>query len=472
MNFDYDIFISFAQSDKSGVDIEWSLKFCNLIDNMLNKMTNEKPVIITSADIEARVNMFHITKEEIYSKSAVFVIILSEESMQDTEFLYEMEQFSKYINSQKDGLIEKSMRVFKIMSSPIVFNLLPDFLKFETSYNFYETNLINGRTQIFNLSYASKKDNVFWSRLVDLSYDLGETIKILKQGKELQIRSENPAVYLAATTPDQEECRDIIRRDLKQLGYTIYPDFELPEDSRKFKEIVFDLIQKSKFSFHIMGGYYGKYLEEIQFSAIEFQNKIVTEYLNILPENSSFERIIWISSDMKVKDQKQRLYLGRMKRDETINSSEIIECPLEDIKSIIDNKLYKSEETNKLSGNKLLFFQYPSRNDNEVQEIIGILENLSFEIITSGMLEQKDILQKYWDKLLEADYMLFYYNGNKNWLDFKIKDAVKVKGYRSVDKDHKIIILTNDENEVPDLNISTSYDTIKLKELHTKLKNL
>ena len=468
MKFDYDIFISFAQSDKSGVDIEWSLKFCNLLDNMLNKMNNEKPVIITSADIEARINMFHITREEIYSKSAVFVVILSEDSLNDQDFIDEMNDFSQYLESQSDGKIYKSKRVFKIMSSRVPFRKLPDFLKFETSYNFFETNLLNGKTQIFDLTYDSKKDNIFWSRLVDLSYDIADSIKMMKGDEEMEEEVAKSVIYLASTTPDQEENRDILKRDLKQLGYEVVPDFELPDDSNDFKDIVYDLVCKSRYSIHILGGYYGNYLENSPFSAIESQNKIVTEYVNNKDESKKFERIVWISSDTKIVEQKQRLYIGRMKRDRTINKSEIIECPLEDIKSIIDSKIVNRENDVRNNQNQIIFFQYPDSENEEVIMISDILNKSDSEIVTSSMLEQNNILQIYWDKLLEADVLLFYNNGNKFWLDFKIKDALKVRGYKKTEKELKIVIISEDEN-IPVYNGIQKFNIIKPLDIKSKL---
>ncbi len=468
MNYDYDIFISFAQSENSGVDIEWSLKFCNLLDNLLNKMTNEKPVIITSADIEARVNMFHVSRQEIYEKSAVFVIILSEESLKDPDFIQELNTFSEYLESHQFGLISKSYRVFKIMSSPVSFEKIPEFLRYETSFNFYETNLLNGRTQLFNLTYDSKKDNIFWSRLVDLAYESAEITKQLRANNKIETDKSKKTIYLASCTPDQEESRDIIKRDLKQLGYNVLPDFDLPGDGETFKEIVENLLHNSSHAIHILGGYYGNYLNELPYSAVEYQNKITTSYLNSLDDNTQFDRIIWISSDTKIIEQKQRLYIGRIKRDESINNSEIIECPLEDIKSIINNKISPVQDQTETGYAKLLFFQYPDGNNDDINKIIDILNQSDSEVITSEMLTQDNIMQVYWDNLLNSDILIFYYNGNKFWLDFKIKDALKIRGYSKGQKEMKVLVIS-ENGSAPTYDFIKNYTIINNKDLQDRL---
>jgi hypothetical protein len=469
MNYDYDIFISFSQSDNSDVDIEWSMKFCNILDDLLNKMNNEKPVIITSADIEARINMFHITRKEIYSRAAVFLVIMSPDALKDKAFLDEIDGFAQFLEFHTDGNLEKSNRIFKIMGSPIPFNDMPMKLRYETSYNFYEKNLMNGRTSLFDLSYDSKKDSIFWSRLVDLAYDVALSINHLKLPPVEQHNQET--VYLATTTTDQEDYRDIIKRDLKQRGIKVVPEFDLPDEPGFFKKIVLELIEKSDLSIHVIGGYYGTYLSDFPYSALEYQNKIVTEYLQENNDSEGLERLIWISSDLNVVEPKQRLYIGRLKRDSTFKNSEEIECPLEDLKSIIDDKLEKSIKRKARGENKLLFFQYPNSSDQKVVELKELLAGMKVEIVTSEQIEQEDILDVYWNKLKDADVLLYYYNGNKFWLDFKMKDTLKSKVYRDSGKALKVVVV--DENgSVPRYPNIENLTVVGMGEVHAKLNEL
>ena len=468
MKYDYDIFISFAQSGNSGIDIEWSMKFCNLLDNLLNKITNEKPVFLTSSDVDTRVNMFKVTKDQILSSSAVFVVILSDDSLADNIFLEELNKIESLLSFSQQGPIKKSYRVFKILSSPVDFSKLPEFLRCESTYNFYETNLLNGRTQIFDLSFNSKKDNVFWSRFVDLAYDISDGLKNFKNNEKPLFYKEQ-SVFLASTTPDQEVYRDTLKRELKQSGINVLPDFDLPNDPEFLKEILYEILSGSRYSVHILGGYYGNYLNEIPYSAIEYQNRIVAEYLSKLPDEEEFDRIIWIPSDLKIIDQKQRLYIGRIKRDETIKSAEIIESPLEDLKSIIYNKFEHDKKVKSTKRNNALFFQYPDSDNPDVTGIINTLEQESIDIITSEMLEQENIMQKYWDLLLASERLLFYYDGNDIWFQFKVKDVLKVKGYRNKDKKIKIGIVT-EETDVPLMNaLNFEYTIIPTKELKNKI---
>lgn len=442
MKFDYDIFISFAQSKNSVVDIEWSLKFCNILDDLLSKMTNERPVIITSADVDARVNMFNVTKNDIYSKSAVFLVIMSPDSLEDKEFLEEINSFSEFLEYKAEGNIKKSNRIIKIMGSPILFRDLPNVLKFENSYNFYEKNLMSGRTSLFDLTYESNKDNIFWSRLVDLAYDVANTVNKLKNDKD--IFDLKDYIYLAPTTPDQEISRDNIKRDLKQQGFHVVPEFELPEDPNLFQKYVLELIEKTKMSIHVIGGHYGSCLLDYPYSAIEYQNKIVAEYIQNKPKEKQFTRIIWTSNDLKILEQKQRLYIGRLRRNEPLEDSEEIECPIEELKSIInaklDNNSYKKEKT----GDNSIFFQYPDNDNDLVKTLNKQLLNKGWDIVTTESIEQENILDIYWEKLKEVDVLMLFPGDNLFWCDFKIKDAIKAKVYR--DESHPLIIIVVSED--------------------------
>ena len=71
---------------------------------------------------------------------------------------------------------------------------------------------------------------------------------------------------------------------------------------------------------------------------------------------TDFERIIWIPPDVKPVDERHILYINQLKRNrEIIEGAEMINVPIESLKSIIEEKIKGQADTheNKSQSNPL-----------------------------------------------------------------------------------------------------------------------
>jgi hypothetical protein len=144
-------------------------------------------------------------------------------------------------------------------------------------------------------------------------------------------------------------------------------------------------------------------------------------------------QVIWIPSDLKTTDQRQSLYLKRIKRDETQERTEIIEAPLEVFKTIVNNKLKeltRIPETTTESGYKL-FLIYEEPEKQKLQDFIALMESRGFRIINPATTDQDfHSLTEYINTLKRADAVIIYKgNSTMEWLNSKIRDLVKVPGF-------------------------------------------
>ena len=216
----------------------------------------------------------------------------------------------------------------------------PEILKAELRYNFYEINRYNKKPVTYPLQSNQLPDDKFWSKLVDLAYDIYNSLQELKDPGRLSVSESNHhAIFLAETSFDQQENRDILKRELRHLGYKVLPVLSIPGDSEHARTVIEENVRQSVVSIHMMGAYYGEFIKNAKYSLIDFQARVVKEFIESKEKCHKPYQIIWIPSDLKTTDQRQSLYLKRIKRDETQEKTEIIEAPLEVFKTIVNNKL-------------------------------------------------------------------------------------------------------------------------------------
>ena len=231
-------------------------------------------------------------------------------------------------------------RIFKVIRQPISQEEQPSFLKKELNYNFFEINRYNKKPITYDLSGKNEPDPKFWSKLVDLAYDIADAVSDLSGDKEKSAPGkERPGVFLAETSFDQAENRDMLKRELQHLGFRVLPYTQIPDDAEKARTAIECSLDQSVMAVHLLGAWYGDFIKNSKYSFIDFQIKTVKDYLTARKDKNSFNQLIWIPNDIKPTDQRQALYLKRLKRDEAQYNTEIIETPFEVFKTILNTRL-------------------------------------------------------------------------------------------------------------------------------------
>lgn len=439
-DFEYDIFVSYAHTGDETAEItsDWSIKFSRFLDNLLNRVLHKKPTILLNSDLEIRKKMLNISSKEIFSKTAVFVTIISPDYVKSENYQNELQKIYDAVYTDDRNMVENTARIFKVVTSPVSIEEQPTCLQYEINYDFFEINPKTGKVKEFDISSHTAAGDKFWSKLVDLAYDISKSLSILESIEEVDVKTKTEkSIFLASTTPDQEENRDIIKRELQQLGFTVVPNLQLPEDAEKLKKVILKYLEKASLSVHIIGGYYGAYIKNSHYSLIDYQNRVIREFLQDKEQqNTSLHRVIWIPPDLRPVDERQVLYIERIKRDDAFENSEIIEAPIEELKSIVYNKLrVKREEFSRVEGKKSVYLIYKKGEDDKIKQIAHQLENSNLNVIAPNFDQaQFNVVEEHRKRLMESDAVLIYYGQeNDQWLDVKIKDILKVPGYGRVD---------------------------------------
>lgn len=315
MKFEHDIFISYAAATgaENKATTEWTLKFCEYLSILMSRLYDKKPVIMLHDDLRVRQSMLGESTRQVLSGTAVAVLILSPEFAHSASYLAEIEDIYNTINPDGNESGKKH-RIFTVLMQPVASDEQPACLKSELNYNFFDINRYNKKPITFDLSGKNGPGTKFWSKLVDLAYDIADTLAELNGDRiENGPVKERPGVFLADTTFDQTENLDMLKRELQHLGFRVLPKIQIPDNAELAKAIINESLEQSIMAVHLLGAWYGDFMKNSKYSFIDFQIKTVKDFITGKNKQPTLNQIIWIPSDIKPTDQRQALYLKRLK---------------------------------------------------------------------------------------------------------------------------------------------------------------
>ncbi len=407
-------FYPVSKKDIPDKSIIWISEFVNLTQEIYSQLFEDK--------IEIVIKDFRpIEKEETFlsfkDEFDILFAIISPEYIKNKSY---EELLKKML---EDGKHEEKLRL--IVQKPLYDSKL-EWLNTFSSYNIFERNIGIKSFKAIDFSKKIPDNSVIWDNLIDLVYDIHQFVdKDSEQAQNNFIK-----VFVAETSPDQEIYRDKIIRELRQRGFDVLPKSSLPRQSDELKNEILDICQKSQLSIHIMGGIYGDYIKGTAYSLNDFQNRQVKEFIAANRGKASFQRIIWIPPYLKIPDQRQELYLRRIRREETDESTEIIQAPLEDLKKMIFQKIaarVKLSNT-KVVDEKSIYLVYDKTAEEKADRIKSLLSENKIKTLELNY-EAQNVLNEHYENLSNCDGVIIIYNGVEGWLDAKLNDLRKVWGY-------------------------------------------
>jgi hypothetical protein len=426
MGFENDIFIGYAPStgNENPLTAGWTHKFCEYLTLLMNRLSDNNPSFLLHDDLRVRQSVLGESPGNLFSNTAVFVIVLSPEYMKSKSYVKELEDLSNWLNNDKSETGKKH-RVFKVYPNPILPEEQPEC---------FEINRFNKKPVTFELDLETGPDEKFWSKLVDLAYDISDVLADLSEDQNIRKPShECPAVFLAETTFDLTESKDMLKRELQYLGYRVLPALPIPEEADKAKQAIEQCLRQSLMTIHLVGSWYGDFIKNSKFSLIDFQIKTVKDFIDSKENTHKPSQIIWIPNDIKPTDQRQALYLKRLKRDEAQYLTEIIETPFEVFKTILNTRLNEliNPQNKPISDKNKLYIIYEKASAVKMAEYIEVMRSKGFSILEQFENGEEFFpLSKHIDNLLSADAVLIYKGeSTMDWLNSKIRDLVKAPGF-------------------------------------------
>jgi hypothetical protein len=311
---------------------------------------------------------------------------------------------------------------------------IPDVFKSAASAELFEST---GKNE--EVRQLGEDSTLYWSRLLDLAAEV-KTLSGMAAGAS----SESPAsrIYLAQASPDMSRNRNILKRELLEYGFDVLPDTDLNFRRADLKSYIQNLADKSRMVVHLLGNAYGEPMKDTGYSLAETQTQYITEYIEAIGNDpvhaeKELERLIWIDPEYNPVDSQQEEFINQLKRNiENLHRTEIIQTPLELFKSLIINRLRKSQKMisalDKEKREKGTFIYILHASDDQ-EEAAELARELSGAKLAAGMLDygkdQRNLLSDHKSYLKDCDAAVIYYGTpNRPWLQSKVMDLLKAPG--------------------------------------------
>ena len=431
MAFEIDVLITFANDDnQSENDNGWITDFKRFLELMLVQVLGNKPNIMLKSEHDT------ITGGNL-DKVAVMVPILSPAFMASGESLDTVESF---FGTTKKG---EPNRVFKILKRPVDIEDQPAKLKELIGYDLYEVDEDTGDVEDYIDFFSPEAERNFWMKMVDLAYDIHESLIILndlKSNSEVKHIYERRCIFLAETGHDLSIQRNIIKRELQRHGYKILPDKTLPQEVDELKKVVEKELEECSLSIHLIGSSYGDIPQGSDRSVVDIQNQIAAQKSIAVKDKTKFSRLIWISNQLNQASEKQMAFIENIKRDlASSEGTEILQTALEDFKNIVREELIEVGIDKKLgrkhvlpeNGQPAIYLLHDKIDAKEIIPIKAFIEKAGYKVlIPSFKGELLELRQEHINNLRSFDAAIIYQGKvNNQWVRMKLLDLLKAPGF-------------------------------------------
>ena len=431
MSFKIDILIIYSSKDNISANAEqgWITQFQKFLNLLLQQVMGENPNILLKHEDDkiSGANLADV---------AIVVPVLSKAFIETPRNLDLLEEFVKTTSGKKVP------RIFKVLKQPLNIDEQPAKLRDLLPYELYAVDPDTEETKEYNEFFSEQAEHDFWMKMVDLAYDIYESLLILKDKDPLKgVHSilNRRTIYLAETGHDLAIQRNIIKRELQRHGYKVLPDHTLPANVNALKANVKEELDQCDLSIHLIGNSYGEIPEASDRSILDIQNQLAIERNK--NKEKKFLRLIWIPTDLKRASERQRAFIDSIKRDtDFAESSGIFQTPLEDFKNILREELMIFGTKKKLNllkdeeltnGQPTVYVMHDKVDEKDAKSIISHIQKAGYKVVTPEFNgELLDLRQAHINNLQRFDAAIIYQNKvNDQWVRMKLLDLLKAPGF-------------------------------------------
>ncbi|MGK7389457.1 MAG: DUF4062 domain-containing protein [Candidatus Cyclobacteriaceae bacterium M2_1C_046] len=424
-----DILITYSINDNlvDGKEQGWVTNFHKFLQMLLQQIIGEKIDILLKNEED------NITAANL-NDVGIIIPVLSKSFISSEKNIGLLEGFLKL--PQKD----KISRVFKVLKQPVPREEQPEKLRNLLPYELYSINPETDETTEFIEFFSKEAEHDFWMKMVDLAYDIYESLLVIKTGEQKtnQALFSRRTVYLAEIGNDLIVQRNIIKRELQRYGHRVLPDHALPTDLNELKKNIKKEIDEADLSIHLIGSSYGEVPAGSERSILDIQNQVALEKSK---ENKKFQRLVWIPTNFPRASERQKTFIENLKRDTVFSeSSGIFQTPLEDFKNILREELLifgSKKKLNLLTEEELLnekptvYLLHDKVDKKEAQHLISHIKKAGYQVLIPGFEgELLDLRQIHINNLQRFDAAIIYQNKvNDQWVHMKLLDLLKAPGF-------------------------------------------
>ena len=444
----YDIFISYGHlddQDPAGEVKGWVDLLVERLPRLISNNLGYQPKIWRDERSLSGNALLTAAIEEGLAHSMLFVPIVSPRYVQSDWCLRELKTFCA-TPSPPAAQAHRS-RIFKVIKSPLLFNLAtkePAQLRELLGYQFYE---MEGDMPVdFGHEVQPSKDPRYWKTLTRLAWDISNMLATLKDDVSFKAAptttngsgkaDSTKFVYLAESTSDLSQQRELVRDELSQRGYGVLPQQKLPlEEGKQTEAAIRAALERSTLSVHLIGTRYGSTPEDDARSVVRIQEESAAQHGNA---NPAFPRLLWMpqglmTAELEITDERQKSFVVQL-QNRISGGAELLQTSIEELKTHLLEKLNppKSEtQRGRRPKFKQVYLICEDRDRGLVKPIRDYLFDQKLEVITWLDGEEGRTLMDYHRKnLRDCDAALVYFgNGDEPWVRKNLEDLEKAYGY-------------------------------------------
>ena len=446
MNFEADAFISYAHMDN--VELMegrkgWVTNLHRALEIRVGQLLGKPPEIWRDPKLQGN-DAFGETLMDRLRRVASLISVVSPRYVKSEWARRELTEFCKAAETQGGVHFRNKARIFKVLKTPVPLELHPPQLGSMLGYQFFNIDPDTGRVRELDEVFGPEAQRDFWMRLDDLAHDVCCLLEMMEPSGTAVLPDAaklQQAVYLAETTFDLREQREIIKRDLQQHGYTVLPAGPLPQVDSEVKTAVRADLARCRMSIHLIGRNFSFVPEGGMQSLLEVQNELAIERSG----QANFSRLVWIPPGLQVEDERQRKVIEQLRMDPRIQKgADLLETFLEDLRTIIHQRLKEkpapepAPEPPRPSApiapareHARLYLIYDQRDAQIVSPWEDFLFEQKLEVLRPIFEGDEVEIREYHEENMRScdGALIFYGSGNECWLRRKLRELQKSPGY-------------------------------------------
>jgi len=430
--FEHDFFISYAHLDDQALiagEKGWISELHRLLEIRVGQIRGERPKIWRDLKLQGN-DIFTDTIVERLPRIAALVSVLSPRYVQSEWCNRELSEFCRAADRSGGVRIGDKARIFKVVKTPVSHERLPEQVQPMLGYEFFVYDE-SGRPRELSQEYGGK-ERAFLTKLDDLAYDIAQLLDLMSNGKVIEAAAESKGtVFLAETSYELREQREEIKRDLIRNGYEVLPDRALPLVAPELEPLVRDQLLRSKVSIHLVGRNYGVVPEGATQSIVERQQALATE----AAAAGALSSIIWLPQGLEIEDERQRRFVEHLQTSPAVHAAaELLEVPIEDLKTIIYRKLappapaiVKAAAAPAAEEHPRVYVLCDQQDMEATRPLEDYLFGAGFEVILPFFDEDEAQARlEHEENLRSSDVILLHWGaGDELWLRRKLRELQK-----------------------------------------------
>jgi len=440
MNFEGDAFISYAHLDNAEL-IEgrkgWVANLHRALEVRLGQLLGKPPQIWRDPKLAGNDVLAHTLLERIRRVTSL-ISVVSPRYVKSEWARKELSEFYQSAEEHGGVKVRNKARIFKVMKTPVAVDLHPPELRSLLGYEFFKVDAETGKVRELDEIFGPDAQRDFWLRLDDLAHDMCCVLEMFEAEAQAAgaIAGECKCVFLAETTSDLREQREMIRRDLEQHGHTVLPAYQVPFVLSELETALREDLKRCSLSIHLVGKNYGIVPEGAMQSLVQIQNELAIERGN----QGDFSRLLWIPPGLQTSDERQKAVVEQLRVDSRMNeNADLLETSFEDLRTVYQEKLRPQQAPEHghpapfaaAGGVKSLYLMYDQKDAAAVAPYADYFFEQKLEVIQPEFQgDEAEIREYHEDNLRACDgAVIFFGSTNECWVRRKLREMQKSAGF-------------------------------------------